>query len=162
MDKVNWCNCDSRRDMEARLSSVDGMVFEILLGDEPYTWGYLAIEYFKRIFVPIGFTHVGLSPQVCKIGERVIVGVSEILAGYELNTGKLRFRYRMPTVFHDFVSSDERGFVVQDEIGFIGLSYDGNERWIELYNDNIKTYRLENGTISGETVEGRKFKIENA
>lgn len=157
MDKVLWVNCDSCGDMKARLSGVEGKVFEILIADEPNTWGYLAIYDEDNIFIPIGFADNGLSPQVKIHDKTAFVGVSDNLSGYSLATGRLFFSYKMPTVFHEFVTFNKDIFIVQDEIGFVGLFYTGEEKWIKICDDIIETYQLNDNSIFGKTIEGDKF-----
>ncbi len=157
MDNVNWVNCDSRNDLEARLIGLDGKVFETSIADESNTWGYIAVE--NNIFIPIGFSDVGLSPQLYISKNMAVVGVSDRLSGYSLDMGKLIFTYQTPTIFHEFVLFNDDGFVIQDEIGFVGLSYSGKEKWSQIYDDMIETYSLNGNLISGETVEGTKFKF---
>jgi hypothetical protein len=155
MDAANWVNCDSRSDLDARLSCLNGRVFESSIADESNTWGYMVVE--DNIFIPIGFSDVGLPPEVYIYKKAVLVGVSDTLSGYSLDTGELIFTYKMPTIFHEFVLFADFGFIVQDEIGFVSLSYSGGERWSQICDDIIETYNVSNGSIIGETVEGTTF-----
>ncbi len=155
MNKANWINCDSRSDLEARLFRLTGKVFEASIADESNTWGYIITE--NDIIIPIGFSNVGLVPKFYIHENVALVGVSGILSGYNLGTGKLTFTYQMPTVFHEFALFTDDDFIVQDEIGFVGLSYSGNEKWSKIYDDIIETYNINNGSITGRTLEGTKF-----
>ncbi len=154
-DTTNWINCDSRSDMESRLASIKGNVFETAMASDSSTWGYIAAE--NNIFIPIGFADVGLPPQFYIHKNTVLVGVSDTLLGYNLSTGKLIFSYKMPTVFHEFVLFLDDNFIVQDEIGFVSLFFAGNEKWVQLCDDMIETYEVNNSSITGKTVEGSSF-----
>jgi hypothetical protein len=155
MNEINWVFCDSKSDLRARLSSVAGKQFEELITDEANTWGYLAIE--KSSFIPIGYTDFGVSPQVRIYNKIVIIGVSDTVTGFNLDTGKLNFKYKMPTVFHEFIIFHKDNFIVQDEVGFVCLSYDGSENWVRLCDDVIETYQLRDSSIYGKTIEGNEF-----
>jgi hypothetical protein len=157
MDRTSWVNCDSPTDLKARLASLGGKVFEASIADESNTWGYIAAE--NNILIPIGFSDVGLPPQLYIHKNIAVVGVSDTLSGYSVDTGKLLFTYHMPTVFHEFVLFTDDGFVIQDEIGFVGLSYSGSEIWSQIFDDMIETYSLKGSSITGETVEGTQFSI---
>ena len=155
MNKANWVNCNSRSDLEARLSRLAGRVFEASIVDESNTWGYIISE--NDIFIPVGFSDVGLAPKLHIHKNVALVGVSDILSGYNLDKGKLAFTYKMPTVFHEFALFTDDDFIVQDEIGFVGLSYSGNEKWLKICDDIIATYNINDDSINGETLEGMKF-----
>ena len=158
MNKLNWVKCDSRGDMESRLSSMNDNVFDELTAEYSNTWGFFVSEK-KDICIPLGFCDVGLAPQIFIQNMIIFIGVNELVAGYDLKTGELTFKYKMPTVFHEFVSLGENGIIVQDETGFVGLSNDGTEKWIKLFSDVISNYLVVDNIISGETEDGEKFKF---
>ncbi len=158
MDKVSWVQCDSRNDMLARLSLVDNQVFDELITEDSNAWGYLTLNK-KNICIPIGFPDVGLSPEVFLHDNMVYVGITDTVAGFDASRGRLVFRYKVPTVFHKFITTYLDGVFFQDETGFVGLTFDGKEKWIKLCSDIIDTYHVRNNTIYGETLDGEKFEF---
>ena len=159
MNTSKWTKCESRSDMEARLSSIAGNIFDLLMEDQASSWGYLTLVEEGYSLVPIGFCDVGLQPRVSTNNKMVFVGIGSIIAGYELKMGKLVFIYKMPTIFHEFLTTDDQGVIVQDETGFVGLDLDGTQKWIKLYSDIIDTYDFDGRTITGKTFEGSKFEF---
>lgn len=158
MDKINWIICDSLSDMEARLSSIDSLVFDKLIIDDANAWGYL-LHREKNICIPVSFSDVGLKPKIFIRDTTIFVGITDTVAGYNLIAGKLFFKYKVPTVFHEFVKLDKQGIIIQDETGFVGLSYDGTQRWMKLYNDMIDYYQVNGNVISGKTVDDQEFEF---
>ncbi|NKC16806.1 MAG: hypothetical protein GKR94_32820 [Gammaproteobacteria bacterium] len=158
MDREFWVQCDSKSDMQARLDSSECGVFDELITDEANTWGYLRLKE-EGICIPIGFADVGLLPEVLLHNRMVYVGITDTVAGYEVATGNLVFKYRVPTVFHEFVASEREGIIVQDETGFIGLSGDGDQIWMNMCSDTIETYRISGSVIVGRTADGDNFKF---
>lgn len=157
MEKVYWNNCDSRSDMEQRLSKVEGRVFNLLEEDESNTWGYLSFGEEGNVHIPIGFHNVGLFPEAKVLRNIVLVGISKTLAGVNLHGGEMIFKYKMPTVFREFVLFCEEDFIAQDETGFVRLSHSGEERWVKLCDDIVEEYTVTDGYIRGKTMEGDEF-----
>lgn len=106
----------------------------------------------------VAFADIGLEPKACVLGSLVIIGISEVVAAFSAATGELEFEYRMPTIFHDFLVADERGLLLEDEIGFVWLSSSGEERW-KFCPDLIKRSELRDGVIRGETFDGALFEV---
>ena len=163
MDRGSWVQCDSQSDMRARLRSTDNWVFDELMTNDANTWGYLTLNSEalkkKNICIPIGFADIGLLPETLLHNGMAYIGITDTVAGYEITKGSLVFRYRVPTVFHQFVVSELEGIIIQDETGFIRLSGDGNQRWIKLCSDTIDAYHVRGNVIFGETMEGDKFEF---
>jgi len=122
--------------------------------EEPNTWGYLKLPNDKKLV--IGYSDLGLRPAVITIGQRLFVGIDELLVGLYQDTLERIFTYRMPTVFHEFLSSSDP-LVARDEVGFICISVSGTERWRYLTNGPIKKFTMASGSLRGETIDGEKF-----
>ena len=158
MNKLNWVRCDSRSDMMSRLSHINDNVFDELITDDPNTWGFFISEK-KDICIPLGFCDIGLPPQFFIQNMIIFIGVSELVVGYDLKTGTMIFKYKMPTVFHEFSGLGESGVILQDETGFVGLSNDGTQKWIKLFSDVISCYLIIGNTISGKAEDGEQFEF---
>jgi hypothetical protein len=151
--KGQWVSCDSRNDLVARLPSD---ACELLMTDSPNSWGYMVFESGK--VVPIGFANMGLLPSAARCGDRIFVGIDELLVGYDLSSGFCLVKYKMPTIFHEFVRFGQDVLIVRDEIGFIGISYVGDERW-NFCIGVIASFEIDQSTILGETEEGENFQF---
>jgi hypothetical protein len=151
--KGHWVLCDSRNALVAQLPL---NACDLLMTDCPNSWGYMVVE--SSVVVPIGFADVGLLPSAVKCGNRIFVGINELLVAYDLSSRSCLFKYKMPTIFHEFVRFDQDELIVRDEIGFIGISYAGEERW-NFCIDVISSYEIDQSTILGETEEGENFQF---
>jgi len=148
-----WVPCDSRSALVAQLPQ---NAYELLVTDSPNSWGYIAFD--PDVTIPIGYADMGLLPLAVRHGNRIFVGVNELVVGYGYPSQVVLFKYKMPTVFHEFVRFDQDGLIVRDEIGFVGVSYDGDERW-NFCIDVIASYEIDRSTILGKTEEGESFKF---
>lgn len=148
-----WVSCDSRHALVAQWPP---NACELLMTDSPNSWGYLAVE--ADVIIPIGYADMGLLPLAMRHGNRIFVGIDELLIGYDWTSRSVLFRYKMPTVFHEFVRFDQNELIVRDEIGFVGLSYVGEERW-NFCIDVIASYEINQSIILGKTEEGESFKF---
>lgn len=148
-----WVPCDSR---SALLAQLPQNASELLLTDNPNSWGYIAFD--SDTIIPIGYAGLGLFPVTVRLGNRIFVGIDELLVGYELPNRSVLFKYSMPTVFHEFVRFEEDGLIARDEIGFVGISYVGEERWTFCI-DVIASYEINQSTILGKTEDGESFKF---
>ncbi len=148
-----WVPCDSCSALVAQLPK---NACELLTTDSPNNWGYVAFDL--DVVIPIGYADIGLIPLAIRLGNRAFVGINELLVGYDCSSQTALFKYKMPTVFHEFVRFDRDGLIVRDEIGFVGVSYDGNERW-NFCIDIIGSYEINKSTILGKTGEGKNFKF---
>lgn len=159
-DEFSWVPCDSRSDLEARLAALRGVaVFPVIEAEDANTWGYVKVPAGRPAVLPVGYADVGLTPKVTIANGVLLLGIAELVAGIDISTGALAFRYRMPTVFHQFVRVDERGFLVQDEIGFVLLSRRGEERW-RFCKDLIQNYKLMGDELVVTTFEGDCFRVK--
>ncbi len=132
---ITWTHCDSRAGLEARLAGMSGKVFEMLTTKDANTWGCVNLG---DACIPLGYANLGLTPQVSVWDSLIIVGISQIVACYDSTTGRILYRYDMPTVFHEFVVFGENYYLIRDEIGFVGLSYAGAEVWSASCGDIIR------------------------
>jgi len=151
-DMLRWIPCDSRSDMEARASGEKNVV--TLLTADANTWGYIQTSEDWRL--NIGYANIGLIPQSVVVGKRLFIGINECLVGYNLLNGAGCFSYRMPFVFHEFIKVDD-SLIVRDEMGFIGLTLNGNELWKFGTESVIKSYAIVESKIIGKTIEGKCF-----
>lgn len=158
MNKETWISCDSKSDMIARTKSLNTRVFEELETEDANAWGIFYSEV-SGYCIPISFFDAGLLPKQLVCGEAAFIGIADIVAGYELDSGRLSFKYRVPTVFHDFASIGSEMVVVQDETGFIGLDKTGKQRWIKLLSDIVEEYKISGSTIYGTTMDGDVFEF---
>lgn len=148
-----WVPCDSRNTLVALLPPNS---YELLMTDSPNSWGYMVFD--SNVIIPIGYAAMGLLPVAVKHGDRIFVGIDELLIGYDGFGCSCLFKYKMPTVFHEFVRFDQNELIVRDEIGFIGISYAGDEHW-NFCIDVIASYKINRDTILGETEEGKNFEF---
>lgn len=148
-----WVPCDSRNTLVAQLPP---NACELLMTDSPNSWGYMVFD--SNVIVPIGYADMGLIPVAVKHGDRIFVGIDELLIGCDEASCSCLFRYRMPTVFHEFVRFDQNELIVRDEIGFIGISFAGDEHW-NFYIGVVANYKINQATILGETEEGENFEF---
>ncbi len=148
-----WVPCDSRAEL---LSKLHADALDFLITDNPSCWGHL--DFCGYRIVPVGFSGMGLVPVGARFKDRIFVGIDEVLVGYDWRTKALLFRYKMPTVFHEFIRFDCDGLIVRDEIGFVGVSYNGAERWIFCVGV-IANYEIRDSTIVGTTDEGESFEF---
>lgn len=148
-----WVPCDSRNALVAQLPP---SACELLMTDSPNSWGYMVFD--SNVIIPIGYADMGLLPLAVKHGDRIFVGMDELLVGYDLSNQSFLLKYKMPTIFHEFVRFDQNELIVRDEIGFVGISYAGNENW-NFCIDVISDYEITQSTILGKTEEGESFEF---
>ncbi len=149
----HWVACDSRSALIAQLPKNS---CELLTTDSPSSWGYM--EFDSGTIVPVGYADIGLLPLAVRHGDRLFIGIDELLVSYHCSDQSVCFIYKMPTVFHEFVRFDQNGLIVRDEIGFVGISYNGDESW-SFCKDLIACYEIDQATILGKTEEGENFKF---
>jgi len=154
-DILKWVPCDSRSDLEARVSG--GKVVGTLLTSDANTWGYIETPRGERFNV--GYANLGLVPQATLVGQRMLLGINECLVGYDLSVDTMYFSYRMPLIFHEFVEVGDL-LIVRDEMGFVGIAPDGSELWKFVTEGVVESYTVTSSTISGNTTEGLRFSYE--
>jgi len=147
-----WVPCES---YAALVAALPKNACELLTTSDANSWGYITFD--SDAIIPIGYADIGLLPLGVKRGNRIFIGIDELLVGY-CSSQAVLFRYKMPTVFHEFVRFDQDGLIARDEIGFVGVSYDGDERW-NFCIDVIASYEIDRSTILGKTEEGESFKF---
>jgi len=159
-DEWSWQPCDSRSDLVARLEKAKGKVFQTLADKEANAWGYAAQD---GEFIPIGYADLGLTPVVVAWRETVFVGSGGTLTALDAKTGQPVFSYVMPTVFHEFLRIEDGLLLARDEIGFVALSLQGQEKWKALCGDIVEDYEIQGeidgAVITGRTMEGSNFRF---
>jgi hypothetical protein len=149
----NWIPCESRNTLVAQMPP---SACEILITDSPNSWGFIVFE--SNVFIPIGYAAMGLLPVAVKHENRIFIGIDELLIGYDEAGQFCLFKYKMPTVFHEFVRFDQDELIVRDEIGFVGISYAGKELW-NYCIDVIANYEIKESTILGKLDDGENFEF---
>lgn len=149
----HWVPCDSHSALVAQLPK---NTCELLTTDSPNSWGYLIFD--SDVIIPVGYADMGLLPLAVRNGNRMFVGVDELVVGYDWPSQAVLFKYKMPTVFHEFIRFCQDGLIVRDEIGFVEISYGGDECW-NFCIDVIASYEIDQSTIMGKTEEGVDFKF---
>ncbi len=149
-----WTRVESKSALSAAIA--DQTVAGELLTEDPCAWGYFSLP--GRKVLVVGYADLGLVPVAALTHSSLLVGVDEVLAGFDSVTHDKLFSYRMPSVFHEFISLADP-IIVRDEIGFVGISSDGEERWCSLTSGPIKKFTIERGRISGETIDDDSFAI---
>jgi len=148
----SWNAVESK---SALLSAIaDKEVANELVTADPNSWGFFRLPSGKILVV--GYADLGLSPVAVLFDSCLLVGVDEVLASFDMDTLQRQFAYRMPSVFHEFVSLADP-IIVRDEIGFIGISKGGKECWSSLASGPIKRFAIEHGHILGETMDDEPF-----
>lgn len=156
----SWVPCDSRNDLEGRLAALrDVLILPLVETADANQWGFLRVSGEKPAVLPVGYADVGLVPEVTIANGVLLLGITELVAGVDLSTGALAFRYKMPTIFHQFVRVNQSGVLLQDEIGFVLLSPRGEERW-RFCKDLIQDYKLTGDELVVTTFEGEQFRVK--
>ena len=151
--KGRWIHYDTRN---AFIAQIPPNAYELLTTDSANSWGYVVFD--TDIVIPIAYADMGLAPIAVRCDERLYVGIDEILVGYNLVSRSPLFRHKMPTVFQEFVRFDANQMIVRDEIGFIGLSYDGIELW-NFCSGIVFDYTIDESKISGENFLKEDFEF---
>jgi hypothetical protein len=118
------------------------------------SWGFFRLPTGK--ILTFGYADLGLLPMAVVMDELLIVGIDELLVGYNASTLERVFVYRMPSIFHEFLFETGR-LIVRDEVGFVGISPDGTEQWKELTDGPIDKFEIDGNQINGTTIDGEKF-----
>ncbi|WP_218080303.1 hypothetical protein [Anthocerotibacter panamensis] len=151
---VSWTSVESKNALSNFLAK-EGATSELATAD-PNTWGFFPLPNGKKLVV--GYANLGLTPVATVVNGHLLIGINEILAGFDLNTLQRTFIYRMPSVFHEFVSLKDP-VIVRDEVGFICISATGVERWALLTNGPINQFTIEGAFIRGVTIDDEPFKF---
>lgn len=156
MNKVSlpWTAVESKSALESAVANEVG-TGELLTAD-PNEWGFFRLPNGK-VFV-VGYANLGLMPIAVLIGNRLLVGIDEVLDSFDIDTGQRKFSYRMPSVFHEFISLADP-IVVRDEIGFVAISADGEEFWSFVTSGPIRRFSIDHGMIHGETIDDEPFEF---
>jgi hypothetical protein len=126
----------------------------VLLTDDYKSWGYFLTENGRKIVV--GYANIGLTPQAICDGDTIFAGINEILVGLNSFTLAIKFTYKLPWLFHEFISS-EGSLLVRDELGFVKISRDGQKLWEGITEGIIEDFEFNGKKITGSTVEGEDF-----
>jgi len=138
------------------MEKAQGRVLQTLVGHEANAWGYATRD---TTVLPIGYANLGLIPDVMGSDATIFVGSSETVTAIDARTGGTIFAFDMPTVFHEFIRIEHDLLLVRDEIGFIALSHQGEEKWQGLCADVIEDYEIDGAVITGRTLEGPEFRF---
>lgn len=146
--------------VESKSALVDALADELSKGElvtaEPNAWGFFRLPGGRALV--IGYADLGLVPVAALIDNRLLVGIDEVVASFDVDTLRRQFSYCMPTVFHEFISLEDP-IVVRDEIGFVGISAEGKARWSFLANGPINKFSIEHGRLHGETIDDEPFEF---
>ncbi len=151
---VSWTSVESKNALGSLLAK-EGATNELATAD-PTTWGFFPLPNGKKLVV--GYANLGLIPVAAVVNGHLLIGIDEILACFDLNTLQRTFTYRMPSVFHEFVSLNDP-VIVRDEVGFICISATGVEIWAFLTNGPINQFTIEGAFICGVTIDDEPFKF---
>jgi hypothetical protein len=151
---IPWTSTESKSALAVRLQ--DEEVASQLETADADTWGFFRLPNGKVLVV--GYADIGLLPMAALVNERLVIGIDELLVGYDVRSLTLAqaFLYHMPSIFHEFISMT-RQLIVRDELGFVGISLDGAEQWKHLANGPIDKFRVDGNSISGSTIDGERF-----
>jgi len=129
----------------------------LILTSDNNSWGYFRVENGQKIIV--GYADIGLKPQAIWAGDTVFIGINEALFGIDSTSLAVKFTYKMPWVFHEFVQY-KASLLIRDEIGFVSIAKDGREIWEGITESPIDAFRLEGNSIVGTTTDGDRFHFE--
>lgn len=149
-----WTPVESKSALAAFLA--DGAPAGELVTEDPNEWGFFKVPG-DRLLV-IGYANLGLPPVAAMVNKHLLVGIDEIFACFDVDTLRNLFVYRMPTVFHEFISLSNP-LVLRDEVGFVSISVDGRERWRFLADGPIGKFEVKQDRICGETIDGESFEF---
>lgn len=150
--KIPWMSVGSKNNLAATCDPKK--VFNQLVTVDANEWGFFKLPNGKLLVV--GYAALGLVPQGIISNGNFLMGIDEVLSSFDVNTLGDKFSYRMPSIFHEFVSLDEL-IVVRDEVGFVAISDGGVEVWKFLTNGPINEFFIESGKIYGNTIDGEQF-----
>lgn len=156
MDQIalTWNEVESKSTLTNVI--VGAAVADEILTEDPKRWGFFKLPN-ENILI-IGYANLGLSPVATLVGHRLFVGIDEVVACFDVNTLQRRFSYRLPTVFHEFISLSNR-IIVRDEIGFVGISPEGEECWKFFTSGPIRKFFIEPNRVYGETIDDEPFEF---
>lgn len=149
---VSWIAVDSKSSLMPQLAEVKNHA-ELVTSDAN-SWGFFRPS--PGCALSVGYANNGLIPSAVITGELFLVGTNELLSAYDAFTLSQVFCYRMPSIFHEFVSVGEV-LVVRDEVGFVGLSTTGVELWCHLTEGPIENFEFTDSCIKGVTIDGEQF-----
>lgn len=157
-----WIACESYEDLEEDASNADAVLLDAMRTRDADSWGYIRAEgNGTQYFVPIEYCSSNpLSPEAREHKTVLLIGIFDLLAGYDIRDGRRLFCHTMPWIFHEFVRFEDERFIARDEIAFVCLSYDGDELWTADICDVIESYVVEDNCIRGRTLEGKDFSLE--
>ena len=149
--------CDSRSDLEARLSEKSPNLMVELTSADARVWGYLTLD---KMTIILGYADLGIAPQFMDAEHLLLVGINELLTCIDVERSEISFQYRLPTIFHEFLHVDKSGILVRDEIGFVLVSLQGEKLWEFLAGDIIEQFSLNARSVSGRTLGGQLFDVQ--
>jgi hypothetical protein len=155
VNTIKWVSMASKNELNEYLSKKNSITE--LSDIDANTWGYFEIK--NDQFLKIGYVNVGLKPQAILFDEAIYIGINEIFVGYQKDFKKKIFSYKMPTIFHEFINLSD-SLIIRDEVGFIGLSRNGEQNWIFLVNGPIEEYNITECLIEGKTMDNETFSFQ--
>lgn len=150
--ELKWASVDSKYEV-LNLGKCGELRTE-LLTEDPNRWGFFRFQ--NGNIIVIGYANLGLPPMWVAMRNSVLIGIDEVLACIDISTLEVRFRYTMPSVFHEFVSVD-KSIIVRDEIGFVGLSLEGGETWKFLVDGPVDEFHIKDKIVYGRKIDGDLF-----
>jgi hypothetical protein len=152
---ITWRAVDSQGELTS-IASAMPVLAELRTAD-PNSWGLFELP--NGAGIKVGYANLGLKPQAILIDRRAIIGIDEVLACYDIEARREVFRYAMPSVFHEFLCTRDP-LVVRDEIGFVCITLDGEERWAHYTTGPIEDFDITASRICGSTIDGDKFSFD--
>lgn len=152
---VSWTSSESRCELLNTILNQD--VAGELATEDANSWGFFKLPS-NRLLV-VGYANIGLFPVAVLSEDRLLVGINEVLASFDAHTLEKQFSYRMPTVFHEFLSVVDP-ILVRDEVGFVSISADGKERWRFFTGGPINNFVIDNKSIIGDTIDNESFAFD--
>ncbi|MEN9855579.1 MAG: hypothetical protein RL186_1307 [Pseudomonadota bacterium] len=150
---IQWIPSSSKS--EAMIGAPSGA--PVIMTSDDNSWGYFRDPSGRTVIV--GYADIGLKPQAIQCGDTVFIGINESLFGIDSASMNVKFTHKMPWVFHEFLQYKDF-LLVRDEIGFMGISKDGQEIWEGITEAPIDRFKIEGNSILGLTTDGDSFHFE--
>ena len=153
LTSIQWISSPSKTD--AMVDAPSGV--PVVMTSDNNSWGYFIDQSGQKFIV--GYADIGLKPQAIECEDTVFIGINEALFGIDSASMTIKFTHKMPWLFHEFIQYKEF-LLVRDEIGFVGISKDGQEIWEGITEAPINVFRIEGNSIVGSTTDGDDFHFE--
>ena len=130
----------------------------LLLSSE-YTNAWSSISFPDGAAILLEYANLGIRPQAILNKDLILIGAGQYVHGVDAKTMELRFTYKVPFVFYEFIEFDDDKIIIVDELGFVSLEKDGREAWIQLLDNPLGPYTIAGKSITGATIEGDRFEF---